>query len=92
MYKINFLTYKTLNGLAPKYLQNILEYENQTRQTRSTHMQYLKKARSNTKDGDRAFYHEAPQLWNTLPLSTSPKLQDFKKKLKTFYFEIAFKN
>ena len=36
VFKINLLTFKTLNSQAPKYLQDLLEYYRQCRQLRSS--------------------------------------------------------
>ena len=43
--------------------------------------------------GDRSFMVAAPKLWNALPLSiaSSSRIDIFKKKLKTFLFQRAFK-
>ena len=91
-YKINLLTYKSLNGLAPDYLLDLLNYERHSRVTRLAHLHLLKKEKANTSYGDRSFYHAAPHLWNALPLTLrmTPNLNAFKSELKTHYFKIAF--
>ncbi|KAF7652868.1 hypothetical protein LDENG_00091310, partial [Lucifuga dentata] len=47
--------------------------------------------RKNT--GEAAFCFYAPKLWNTLPLDirTAASISIFKKKLKTYHFNLAFK-
>ena len=43
--------------------------------------------------GDRAFEVAASQMWNTLPVDVKPcsSIDTFKKRLKTYLFEMAFK-
>ena len=78
-YRIVFkhlFVYKSLNGLCPQYLTNLLE-------------DLLIQPTCKTKTyGDRAFSVCAPKIWNTVPLEIrqSSTVVLFKKKLKTFLF------
>ena len=66
-YKINLLTFKTLHGMAPRYLEMIVTPYQPSRSLRSaTHMLLTEKGSKN-KYGDRAFSRSAPKLWNALP-------------------------
>ena len=68
VYKISLLTYKALNGMAPKYLSNLLYRYNPTRQLRSASEHFLKPSKANLKSyGERSFQSVAPRLWNALP-------------------------
>ena len=94
-FKIITLVYKSLHGLAPQYVTNLL--------TRK--VQHREGLRSNDKTSQleiphttmktfaaRAFSLLGPQLWNQLPT----EIQDinsytvFKKNLKTFLYRKAF--
>ena len=92
-YKINLLTYKCLHNLAPSYLSDLLHMREPPRETRSASKLLLNNPKGRTQIGDRAFSVCAPQLFNKLPesLKTIPTLTTFKKDLKTYHFEIAFK-
>ena len=91
-YKINLLTFKCLNNLAPIYLQELLHPYKPTRNLRSADKGYLKENKSRTAIGDRAFRNAAPVLWNRLPEDVRAKdtLPAFKTALKTFLFQQAF--
>ena len=91
-YKILLLTFKALNGLAPAYLQDLLQTQSD-RPRRTQHQHLLRVPRVRCKSfGERAFSHAAPTLWNTLP----PNMRDvtcvttFKKQLKTHLFRTAY--
>ena len=87
-YKIILLTFKTLNGLAPSYLFDILTLHNSSYNTRSASSNLLVIPRTRTAYGDRAFSVAAPTLWNALPedIRVETKLTSFKTKLKTYLF------
>ena len=48
--------------------------------------------RTRTKFGDRAFSVAGPTVWNSLPesVTSATALASFKRKLKTYLFNIAF--
>ena len=93
-FKILLLTYKAYHGLAPQYLEELIEPRSTARPVRP---QYANRLVASTKipkarTGARAFKHQAPQLWNLLPASvrTADTLSIFKTKLKTFLYDKAF--
>ena len=91
-YKINLITYKCVNHLAPAYLEELLEQYTPNRSLRSSSHHLLQEKRARTTLGDRAFSIYAPILWNKLPetLKVLPTLNAFKAKLKTHLFKHAF--
>jgi hypothetical protein len=78
-YKINSITYKTLQSQKPGYLHNLLN-TNSNRLTRSSDVITLQRppVLSRLKLTDRSFTYQAPVLWNSLPQHlrqpTSPSL------------------
>lgn len=91
-YKINLLTFKCLNNIAPLYLQNLLHFYKPKRDLRSSDKGYLDGEKTRTVAGDRAFCNAAPKLWNELPedIRNIESIECFKTALKTHLFEIAF--
>lgn len=92
-YKILLLTYKSLHGLAPQYLADLLHRCSQPRSLRSSDKDQLATPRTRLRTfGDRAFCVSAPTLWNKLPLHIrhAPTLLSFKKNLKAYLFTEAF--
>ena len=89
IYKILLLTYKSLKGLAPDYLKDLLDQYVPTRTLRSGSKHLLCVPRVRTKNyGERAFSFCGPKLWNDLPSSIkqATSVDIFKKELKTFLF------
>ena len=92
-YKIGLLVFKCLNGLAPPYLSEMIEIYTPSRNLRSSNLFLLKTKVTKYKTlGDRSFSYTAPTVWNSLPLELRQEksISIFKKKLKTFYFKLAF--
>ncbi len=92
-FKILLFVYKSLTGLAPNYLSDLLSHYHTNRPLRSTNSLLLlsvPKTRLKLK-GDRPFSVAAPQLWNNLPLylRSATSLQVFKSSVKT-YFKKAY--
>ena len=92
-YRIGFkhllFVYKSLNGLYPQYLTELLEHRKSTRSLRSNFQDLLMQPTCKTKTyGDRAFSVCAPKIWNIVPfeIRRSSTVLLFKKKLKTFLF------
>ena len=89
-YKIILLTHKTLKGLTPAYLSDLLVAKPVRRASlRSNNLSLLDIPRSSTPTyGDHTFCVAAPTLWNNLPQSirSIDSLELFKQKLKTFLF------
>ena len=92
-YKILLLTYKTLHGLAPHYVNSMISRRTPTRTLRSSSQQLLHTPRWKLKTfGRRSFANAAPTLWNKLPLviKSAPNINTFKRKLKTYLFCTAY--
>ena len=90
-FKVLLLVYKALNGLAPKYIKELLVPYKPRRHLRPEAKGLLDEPRTRLKFGDRAFSISAPRLWNALPqhLKDSTSCQAFKKCLKTHLFRLA---
>ena len=89
VFKDLLFVYKSLNGLCPQYLTNLLEHRKSARSLRSNFQDLLIQPTCRTKTyGDRAFVVCAPKICNTVPLEIrqSSTIVLFKKKLKTFLF------
>ena len=69
VFKLLLLVFKALNGRGPRYLVELLQYQNLSRTLRANFLDLLLQQKSNTKTyGDRAFSICAPRLWNSIPL------------------------
>ena len=89
-FKIILLTWKALNGLAPLYIKNMLQFREENRSLRTPSNLYLKIPRHNrTTLGGNAFCVVAPTLWNQLPLDIRLAKSEgiIRSKLKTFLFK-----
>ena len=87
------MTYRALNGLAPNYLQDLLQVYQPARSLRSSGDLKLVVPGTCLKSyGGRAFSVKAPCLWNSLTLymRTMSLMSTFKKVLKTHLFQMAF--
>ncbi len=85
--------YKSLNGLAPTYLSDLIQLHIPSRSLRSADLMLLAVPRVKLKHrGDRAFAVAASKLWNALPVSVrmAPTLSAFKTSLKTHFYVLAF--
>ena len=91
-FKILLLVYKSLNGLGPKYITELLPRYEPSRPLRSAGSSLLIVPRIKTNHGKAAFSHYASASWNKLPedLRSAPTLPAFKNRLKTFLFTAAF--
>jgi hypothetical protein len=96
-YKIALLTFKCLHGCAPQYLSEhciTLHDQGGRYQLRAATRGDLVLPRTRTRlFGPRSFHSSAPTVWNSLPADTrdlSLTLEQFKKRLKTHLFNIAF--
>ena len=93
VFKLLLITYKSLNGLSPQYLRNLITPRSSSRTLRSSDKCLLHTPRWNlTTYGRRSFSSAAPVLWNSLPLDikTSPNVNTFKRRLKSHIFQRAF--
>ena len=92
-FKLLLTVYKSLHGLAPTYLSDILHHHIPSRALRSADQLLLDVPRTRLKTrGDRAFAVAAPRLWNSLPLHirAAQSLNIFKSQLKTHLFSLAY--
>ena len=82
IFKIALLVYKSVNGLAPPYLQELFGYIAHGN-TIKLEVPYTK-----TRLGGRAFSVIGPRIFNSLPafIRESPNVALFKKSLKTYLF------
>ena len=85
LFKIALLMFKALNGLAPPYLQELVQYQ------LHGHTLKLNVPRVNSKYGSRALSVVGPKLYNSLPSSVkeADNVEQFKKHLKTFLFKLC---
>lgn len=92
-FKMLLLVFKSLNGLAPSYLSDMLIEHQPGWCLRSSNQRLLciPKSRLICR-GDRAFAVAGPRLWNALPLCirSVSSLFVFKSRLKTYLFDLAF--
>ena len=87
-FKILLIVFKSLNGLAPSYISELLKYNDISGSRTPSLKPYISK----TMYGGRAFVSAAPTLWNNLPIEIKQcdKLDIFKKRLKTFLFRKSY--
>ena len=82
-------TFKSLTGLAPPYLSDLIHTYTPALALRSADQRLLREPKVRRKlRGERAFSAAAPKLWNKLPLpiKQAPSLSSFKSRLKTHLF------
>ena len=93
VFKILLITYKSLHGLGPLYIAELLHPKVNSRQLRSSDKGFLViPATKRRTKGDRAFSFIAPTLWNELPLNlrNAESVDTFKKLLKTYLYRKHF--
>ena len=93
-FKICLLSYKVVYGIAPQYLNELLEVDSQSAlsktRLKSNDTLRLKTTRpSKTRVGERRLTNCAPDLWNSLPLEirSLQNVETFKQHLKTHFFK-----
>ena len=94
-FKIITLVHKSLHGLAPQYLVNLLTRKVQTREglcSNNKTSQLEIPATTRKTFSARAFSVLGPQLWNELPdnLQKIDNYVSFKQNLKTLLYRRAF--
>ena len=92
-FKVLLLVYKTLSGMSPASISDILHPYIPTRSLRSSSSSLLQCPVPRTKTyGERAFSCMAPKLWNALPITikNARSVDHFKKLLKEHLFKIAY--
>ena len=88
-FKILVQTYKTLHDQGPKYLNDLLNIYQPTRNLRSKNSNQLVVPKTITvRFCERSFSNAAPKLWNDLPsaIRDSKSVNVFKRSLKTHIF------
>ena len=82
IFKIALLVCKSLNGLAPSYLQELFNYTSHGSDIR------LNVPSTRTKYGSRAFSVIGPRIFNSFPrtIKEIPEIPTFKKHLNTYLF------
>ena len=93
-FKVLLFVFKSLHGLSPSYLSELIEPYVPPRALRSADKMLLKVLHDTNmrSRGDRAFAAAGPILWNMLPLHirSAQSLVTFKSLLKPHFFSIAF--
>ncbi len=91
-FKVHLLVYKSLNGLGPNYIADMLTEYKLNRPLRSVGSSQLEIPRVHTKQGESAFSRFATSSWNQLPeeIRCAKTLATFKSRLKTHLFSCAF--
>ena len=92
-FTILLLAYKALNGLALRYLQDLIAHYAANRALRSQTAGLLVVPRiSKSRFGGQAFCYHEPLLWNQLPVwvQEADTTSIFKTRLKTFLFSKAY--
>ncbi len=91
-FKVLLLVYKSLNGLGPKYITDMLTEYKPNRPLRSLGSSPLEIPRVHTKQGESAFSYYAARSWNQLPeeIRCAKTLATFKSRFKTHLFSCAF--
>ncbi len=86
------LVYKSLNGIGPKYMADMLTEYKPNRPLRSLGSNQLEIPRVHTKQGESAFSYYAARSWNQLPeeIKCAKTLATSKSRLKTHLFSCAF--
>ena len=95
IYKLCLLVFKSINGLAPNYLSNLISQNAVCSSLRSSSDFYaLHTIIPKTSYGESAFSFVAPYQWNKLPIKIreSPSIGTFKMLLKTHLFHECFGN
>ena len=94
-FKILTVTYKTLHGLSPAYIQDLLQIYHVARDLRSSNKNLLAVLAFNINSyGRLAFSVAALLFWNSLPqhIRDAGSLDIFQRQLKTVLCRSAFLN
>ena len=91
-FKVLLIVFKSIKGLAPSYVSDMLKPYEPTRTLRSSDKGLLTAHPINFKSGSGAFSHYGPTLWNSIPadLRSATTVCSFKRKLNTYLFSQAF--
>ena len=91
-YKVLILIFKSLNGLAPAYLEELIKRRPMKRTRADGNNDLVIPVIKHKSFVGRSLGYGGPKLWNTLPkeLKTCTNINTFKKLLKTFLFKEAY--
>ncbi|XP_028516270.1 uncharacterized protein LOC114575494 [Exaiptasia diaphana] len=91
-YKVLVLTFKSINGSAPSYLEEIVTKRPLKRTRADGNNDLVIPVIKHETFGGRSFAYCGPKLWNSLPkeLKNCKDINIFKKLLKTFLFKQAY--
>ena len=92
-FKILVLVYKSLHGLAPSYLCDLIKPRETGRSLRNSDCVSLYVPDRNLVNyGQKAFSFTGPLLWNRLPdnCKCAPSVEAFKCRVKTHLFKLAY--
>ena len=96
MFKIALMTYKCFHNLAPAYIKHLLSFHqpivSHNVRSNTDHLKLEPKQGLNFVKSQGMFCFAAPEVWNVLPLSVrhSDSVSQFKCRLKSHYFSLAF--
>ena len=93
-FKMAVTTFKVLTTQEPNYLADLIRLHVPSRNLRSSGKNLLHVDRANLDFAQRAFCHAAPAVWNSLPqhlIADLSSLTTFKRLLKTYYYNLAFR-
>ena len=93
-FKILLITFKAIQGLAPKYLCELLTFKWSLYNLTSSGsiLLFMPAVRSKTTLGDKAFMAAALTPWNSLPkeLRAITNVNSFKAHIKTYLFRTVY--
>ena len=96
MFKIALMTYKCFHNLAPAYIKHLLSFHqpivSHNVRSNTDHLKLEPKQGLNFVKSQGMFCFAALEVWNILPLSVrhSDSVSQFKCRLKSHYFSLAF--
>ena len=95
LFKVAILTFKTLRGLSPDYLKELVTIKENSRYNLRSNIGLLLEIpsiKSKKTLGDCSFKMAAPALWNNLPynLRNETNFNKFKSSLKTYLFNLNY--
>jgi len=96
VYKLALLAYRSLHGLAPAYLADVLhpvtDVPGRRRLRSASSLNVAVPSTYLRTIGDRAFPAAASQSWNSLPpeVTSWTTVSTIKSKLKTYLFSLSF--
>ena len=92
MFKIPLLVFKSINGIAPCYICDLIQLHKPVCVLRSRGSHRLDISRTRSRFGDRRFSVVGPNLWNELSnqIKDADSINQFKTLLKTRLFRKVY--